>query len=170
MLTGLDPNLKEIVIETGLGGGDCGYDFRRGVDYIVYASKKPDGGWTTGICTPTRLVENAAEELKYFHQLAQAAPTAEVRVTAWDVHGARRTGGAVCRCSRVCASPSTGPVFTNPRPPMPPDATSFRACQPGEYTVSGSLEGYASRAPCVRSRCTPKAVRRSRCRYNSIAW
>ncbi len=46
MLTGLDSDLKEIVIETGLGGGDCGYDFRRGVDYIVYASKKPDGGWT----------------------------------------------------------------------------------------------------------------------------
>src|ERR1700731_327184 len=38
-LAGLDPNQKEIVIETGLGGGDCGYGFHRNRDYIVYASK-----------------------------------------------------------------------------------------------------------------------------------
>src|ERR1039457_5235799 len=56
MLLGLDPNQREIVIETGLGGGDCGYDFRRGLDYIVYASKKPGDGFYTGICSPTRLV------------------------------------------------------------------------------------------------------------------
>ena len=66
MLLGLEPDQKEIVIETGLGGGDCGYDFRRGSDYIVYASKKPGGGLSASICTPTRLVENAAEDLKYF--------------------------------------------------------------------------------------------------------
>src|SRR5258708_39775387 len=44
VLVGLDANQQEVVIETGLGGGDCGYGFRRGMDYIVYASKKPGGG------------------------------------------------------------------------------------------------------------------------------
>src|ERR1700724_2964825 len=83
-LVGLDPNQKEIVIETGLGGGDCGYGFRRNRDYIVYASKKRGGDVSTGICSPTRPVEDAAEDLKYFRQLAHSAPVAEIRVTAYD--------------------------------------------------------------------------------------
>ena len=105
MLLGLEPDQKEIVIETGLGGGDCGYDFRRGLDYIVYASKKPGGGLSARICTPTRLVENAAEDLKYFHQLAQASPVAEIRVTAWDVRMAPAADGRSCRYWRARASP-----------------------------------------------------------------
>src|SRR5205823_1028277 len=40
VLVGLERNQKEIAIETGLGGGDCGYGFQRGLEYIVYASKK----------------------------------------------------------------------------------------------------------------------------------
>jgi len=144
MLTGLDSDLKEIVIETGLGGGDCGYDFRRGLDYIVYASKKPDGGWTTGICTPTRLVENAAEDLKYFHQLAQAAPTAEVRVTTWDVHGWQRTGG---RSLPVLAGARVTIDGQGVHQSSTTDAAGrhvFSGLQPGEYTINGSLEGYVS--------------------------
>jgi hypothetical protein len=86
-LAGLNSGEKEIVIETGLGGGDCGYEFQRGLEYIVYASKKPGGSFSTGICTPTRPIEHAAADLKYFHQLANAPPTAEIRVTAYDVYG-----------------------------------------------------------------------------------
>jgi hypothetical protein len=62
-LTGIDPKLQEIVVETGLGGGDCGYAFIRGSDYIVYASKKQGGALSTGICSPTRLAADAAEDL-----------------------------------------------------------------------------------------------------------
>src|SRR3954471_23737714 len=51
---GLDPQQREIVIETGLGGGDCGYGFQQGFDSLVYAFKKPDGVLSTGICSPTR--------------------------------------------------------------------------------------------------------------------
>ena len=141
MLTGLDADLKEIVIETGLGGGDCGYDFRRGQDYIVYASKKPDGGWNTGICTPTRLVESAAEDLKYFHQLAQASPAAEIRVTAWDVYGARSDDRSSARRYQARTSPSTGRAFTSRRSPIPRDATSSRACSQANIRSADRWKG-----------------------------
>ena len=141
MLTGLDADLKDIVIETGLGGGDCGYDFRRGVDYIVYASKKPDGGWNTGICTPTGPLEKAQEELKYFHQLAKAPPAAEIRVTAWDVYGARS--------DTALRPPLAGARVTIDGQGVHESSTTdaagrhvFAGLQAGEYTVAGSLEGY----------------------------
>jgi hypothetical protein len=92
-LAGLNADQKEIVIETGLGGGDCGYGFQRGFAYIVYASKKPGGGFSTGICTPTRPIEQAAEDLKYFHQLANAPPVSEIRVTALAIRWPACSGG-----------------------------------------------------------------------------
>lgn len=146
VLLGLDPNQREIVIETGLGGGDCGYGFRRGLDYIVYASKKPGGAFSTGICSPTRLVEDAAEDLKYFRQLAHSAPTAELRVTAWDVHGARTSSGGSVPGFPVLA----GARVTVDGPGVHESATTdaagrhvFSGLPPGEYSVDGSLEGYA---------------------------
>lgn len=73
-LTGLPAETKEIMIETGLGGGDCGYRFDRGVEYIVYAHGQPKGGLRTGICSPTRPVKDAAEDPKYFRQPQTQSP------------------------------------------------------------------------------------------------
>jgi hypothetical protein len=145
-LVGLSSNQKEIVVETGLGGGDCGYGFQRGLDYIVYASKKPDGSFSTGICTPTRPIENATDDLKYFHQLANASPTSEIRVTALDILGARVYGSG---------GRSQLPVLSGARVTIDgagvheSSATDgagrhiFAGLPPGEYKVHASLEGYA---------------------------
>src|SRR5689334_10755578 len=73
--TGLAPKLQEVLVETGLGGGDCGYPFTRGRDYIVYAYQR-NGVLSTGICSSTRPVEDAAPQLAYFHGLEQALPSA----------------------------------------------------------------------------------------------
>src|SRR5258706_1138025 len=35
-LSGVEPWQKEIEVGTGLGGGDCGYPFQMGQDYVVY--------------------------------------------------------------------------------------------------------------------------------------
>lgn len=43
---------QEIVIETGAGGGDCGYPFIAGSEYLVYANGSKRLG--TNICTPTQ--------------------------------------------------------------------------------------------------------------------
>ena len=57
------PGPLEIV--TGTGGGDCGYEFKVGVKYLVYASKGGSSVLTAGICSRTRPLAEAQEDLKY---------------------------------------------------------------------------------------------------------
>jgi hypothetical protein len=149
-LARLNSNEKEIVIETGLGGGDCGYGFQRGLEYIVYASKRPDGSLSTGICTPTRLIEQAAEALTYFHQLAKAPATAEIRVTAYDVHGTWIQGSGGQRQLPVLAGARVSIASTSDGAGVHESSTTdqagrhiFSDLPPGEYKVDASLEGYA---------------------------
>jgi hypothetical protein len=51
-----------VVLATGAAGGDCGYAFRRGDTYLVYAVGAPDD-LRTSICTRTRPASEAAEDL-----------------------------------------------------------------------------------------------------------
>ena len=43
-------NNRAVVVRTGMGGGDCGSDFRVGRRYIVFASRHRGDLWT-GICS-----------------------------------------------------------------------------------------------------------------------
>src|SRR5713101_1070561 len=70
VLSGLEPGQTEIEIVTGLGGGDCGYAFQTGEDYVVYAYKNADGRLQTGICSRTRPLRQAAEDISYFQAMA----------------------------------------------------------------------------------------------------
>ena len=47
---------------TGMGGGDCGYPFERGKDYVVYARGK-EGALVAGICSLTGLATNSRSGL-----------------------------------------------------------------------------------------------------------
>ncbi len=40
-------------IVTGHGDGDCGFSFRVGTAYLVYAQRGEDGGFSTSICSRT---------------------------------------------------------------------------------------------------------------------
>jgi hypothetical protein len=67
-------NEKEVEIITGKGGGDCGYNFETGREYVVYAyQNKETGKLGTGICTRTRPIEKAEEDLQYFREIAKGA-------------------------------------------------------------------------------------------------
>jgi hypothetical protein len=136
-LTGLPPSTKEITVETGLGGGDCGYGFRRGVDYIVYASRNANGAYYTGICSPTRRVPDAAEDLKYFHQLADASPLGEIRAMAFDPQRSR--GVLELLGAQLTIDGPGGRQFGVTRAD---GRYTFDALAPGEYTLSASLENY----------------------------
>jgi hypothetical protein len=57
---------------TGFGGGDCGYDFRIGERYLVYAQHFPNAeSLFTGICSRTRRLSEAAADLAYLRTRSQ---------------------------------------------------------------------------------------------------
>jgi hypothetical protein len=81
---------REVVVATGSGGGDCGYGFRVGQQYLVYAWKAEAGLLSTGICSRTRLLAEAAEDLAYLKALPPASAGARVygRISEWQRHPA----------------------------------------------------------------------------------
>jgi hypothetical protein len=80
VLAGVDGSQKEIEILMGYGGGDCGYQFQVGTEYVVYAYKNSAGRLETGICTRTRPLAEAAEDVKYIQEMSIALNTGELRV------------------------------------------------------------------------------------------
>jgi len=53
-----------VLITTGLGSGDCGYNFSKGEKYLVYAyGEKGGNSFSTSICTRTTTLANAQKDL-----------------------------------------------------------------------------------------------------------
>ena len=75
-----------IQVATGTGGGDCGYRFVTGRRYLIYASKAESGRLSTGICSRTRPLEEAGEDVAYLATVAQSPAGGRVygRVKHWQ--------------------------------------------------------------------------------------
>ncbi len=72
----------EVEVSTGSGGGDCGYEFKRGETYLVYAYGGRDGGpLATGTCTRTRPVSEASEDFEFLRGLAGRGPGVSLDIT-----------------------------------------------------------------------------------------
>lgn len=71
-----------ITVETGAGGGDCGYDFSWGDKYLIYAHREKDGSFHTSICTRTQKVSDARTDLAYLRTIKNLPPTGKVYGTA----------------------------------------------------------------------------------------
>jgi Carboxypeptidase regulatory-like domain len=69
-------NGSQVAVKTGMWEGDCGYGFKIGEHYLVYAYR--DGQkkemLATSICTRTRPISNADEDLEYIQGLSKASP------------------------------------------------------------------------------------------------
>jgi hypothetical protein len=66
-------------IVTGWGGGDCGYQFNDGETYLVYVRRnKQDQRLYTSICTRTRPISQAADDLDYIRNLSNMNPGAVI--------------------------------------------------------------------------------------------
>jgi hypothetical protein len=76
----VSPGQQEIAISTGLGGGDCGFPFQRGLEYVVYAFRNSEGRLETNICSRTRRLDGAAEDIRYIRENAHAPALGEIRV------------------------------------------------------------------------------------------
>jgi Carboxypeptidase regulatory-like domain len=83
-----------VEVTTGSGGGDCGYRFAPGKRYLVYAWKRPPSGLTTGICSRTRPIEEADEDIKYLSSIPAKGTGARVygRVNEWRRDPAEERG------------------------------------------------------------------------------
>jgi hypothetical protein len=83
-------NVSDTVdVMTGGGGGDCGYSFRRGERYLVFTYDRGGVLWT-GICSPTKRLASAKEELEYLNQPFSAV--AGGRIFGEVVYAPRRPG------------------------------------------------------------------------------
>ncbi len=67
-----------ITVETGSGGGDCGYGFSWGERYLVYAFRGKDGSFSTSICTRTQKLSNATADLEYLRTIKSLPATGRV--------------------------------------------------------------------------------------------
>lgn len=56
---------SRVQVETGIGGGDCGFGFEIGKKYLVYAYNDDADRLSTGICTATASLEDSASNLSY---------------------------------------------------------------------------------------------------------
>ncbi len=53
-----------VVVRTGRNDGDCGFRFRRGGSYLVFAHAAEDGSLVTGLCDRTTRLRRAAASLR----------------------------------------------------------------------------------------------------------
>lgn len=83
------PKSLELVVHTASNSAACGYYFRPGRQYIVYAHKG-EGGYHTGLCTRTARFQDAAEDRAAFKLPADIPSRGKVDDGS-DVVGA--TGG-----------------------------------------------------------------------------
>ena len=62
---------QTVEVLTGSGGGDCGYNFQLNESYLVYAWDN-EGKISTGICSPTKRLSDAGEDMAYIRGLPDA--------------------------------------------------------------------------------------------------
>lgn len=62
-----------VQVHTGKGDADCGFPFRVGEQYLVYA-RDVSGRLQASACSRTRLLSDAAEDLKYLDELSKPSP------------------------------------------------------------------------------------------------
>ena len=65
---------SDLEVMTGWGDADCGFPFRLGGQYLVYAYGGNGKTLQTSICTRTRLLSDATADLEYIRGLSKAAP------------------------------------------------------------------------------------------------
>jgi hypothetical protein len=91
----------EVEIVTGLGGGDCGYGFQLGGQYLVYAYRNDSNILSTGICSRTRPASEAAEDLAYFRELPTAEPGGTISGEVRFRHSTKGKGAALAPVKEV---------------------------------------------------------------------
>jgi hypothetical protein len=65
---------REIEVSTGMGSSDCGYDFKLGTRYLIYAfDYSKNHRLTTSTCSRTRPFTDASEDFEFFRSFQSRA-------------------------------------------------------------------------------------------------
>jgi hypothetical protein len=71
-------NRSQVIVNTGFGGGDCGYPFDLGASYLVYAIRSTsNNNLDTGTCGRILLVTDTSEYVVDFAILPEGKPPVE---------------------------------------------------------------------------------------------
>jgi hypothetical protein len=124
--------LTQVTLFSGDGGGDCGYPFKMGESYVVYAYRSPAGHLSTNICTRTQPASTATEDLAYLRSLAAIPPGTSARLagTVQLLEWPRPASGQLKPAAGVMVT-ATGEGRT----------LSARANARGEFEVTGLALG-----------------------------
>ncbi len=86
MWKGARPSGDSLVVETSAGSASCGYPFRLGRDYLVYCAGRT-GRPSTGLCTRTRPLEQAAEDLDAFRRAGNGVDPERIDLAVLNLYG-----------------------------------------------------------------------------------
>lgn len=82
LVPGHRPSAKEIEASKSHSAlerlSTCDYNFELGRKYVIYARKTADGRWTTSMCSGTKLLEEADDDLDYIASIPAAEPTGRI--------------------------------------------------------------------------------------------
>jgi hypothetical protein len=80
---------RDVTLLTPSGSASCGYGFKEGESYVIYAARTQSGDLTTNICTRTRRSQDAAEDVAALDAAIKAGGGATPPPT-----GTSNTGGS----------------------------------------------------------------------------
>lgn len=136
---------SEVWVSTGLGGGDCGFRFRLGERYLVYANRsKETEKLSTSICTLTKLLTEAKEDLEYISRLSTEPPGTRLYGSVLDyTESGMRTAGSQEKLAGVDIR-LKGPQGAQELISDKEGKYSWSGLPAGQYQIGATLPNYVS--------------------------
>jgi hypothetical protein len=130
---------RDVTLLTPSGSASCGYGFKAGESYVIYAARSPSGDLATNICTRTRRSQDAAEDVAALDAAVKAGGGATPAPTGTsDTGGSGAPGGPPTPGGSAAEPPPGGgsaPPATGGEAGSPPPGGG--ASPPGSAAPSG---------------------------------
>lgn len=125
-------------ILTGSGGGGCGYPFQASWSYLIYASIDPETGIVgTGICSPTKPLDQADEDIAVLDALAEPYEPPAASADELDEWPADETPSSMFGSSGEDGGPADEPAEEEAEEGAVPLTSSTGALVPALLGVAG---------------------------------
>lgn len=146
----------EVTVLTGMGTGDCGYDFRTGKEYLVFADTIA-GDLFTSICTGTGLTERSEPEIRVFRNEPPTADDLMNPESYYAKYVPQWTGSVCGQVSKPDGSPLGGATvdltelrdnglppmtFSDPNLAKPDGSFCIEGVDPGNYLLTAEDTDY----------------------------